>query len=103
MKEEFSQTADSVTQRVMKKAIGALNFLGNVTYLGLSAVQSGFVEKALQGVMDWNLLEHAYFDRPLPIVVSGILITGSVFMYKGIVPDSFFNIQQYQYVNARSG
>ncbi len=80
MKKEFSQTADSVTQRVMNVIIGITNFLGDGLELASSGVTSGLWKAVAEGSADWNLLKQTYLDRPLPLVVTCISMTGSAYI-----------------------
>ena len=90
--QSLHKTKERLTRRyeqTMNKTIGCAYIFGDAFYQTASGLKSGFVETVSNGTPDWILLQHAYLDRPLPLVASTVFLRGSYLAIKGKMAESY--------------
>ena len=90
--QSFNTAKECLTRRyeqTMNKAIGYAYIFGDSFYQTASGIKSGFFKTVSNGNPDWVLLQHAYLDRPLPLLVSAVFLRGSYLAIKGRIVECY--------------
>ena len=80
-----AQARDLVARnkRRAEKIIGSCYVFGDGLVAVIPAVKSGFLSSLMNMQPAWSLLERAYVERPLPVVISGALVLSGVAIHRG--------------------